>query len=126
MIKAAHRVIFSRSLVTLSKTLHRDMCCLKAPWVCTDNVKLPMPDPLAASCYPCIYWIDHLCKLAPGSYDDTINLWDANSNACLQTFTEHSSLVRAVAFSHDLTKLASASARIRLATENGFMKPYME
>jgi hypothetical protein len=26
-----------------------------------ERVELPDPDPVAASCYSCIYWVDHLC-----------------------------------------------------------------
>ena len=36
-------------------------------------------------------------------------MWDASSGACLQTLEGHSSLVNSVAFSHDSSKLASAS-----------------
>jgi hypothetical protein len=66
-IEAAHHVIFSRSLAILSKTLHRDVYSLEAPGVSVDNMKPPTPDPLAASRYPCIYWIDHLCDSKPKS-----------------------------------------------------------
>jgi hypothetical protein len=55
-----HRAIFSTSLAHLSKTLQRDMYSLKAPGSAVANVRLPHPDPLAASRYPCVYWIDHL------------------------------------------------------------------
>ncbi|KAH7061013.1 quinon protein alcohol dehydrogenase-like superfamily, partial [Paraphoma chrysanthemicola] len=56
----AHRVIFSKSLAVLSSTLYRDMYSLKAPGSAIENVKPPHLDPLAASRYPCVYWIDHL------------------------------------------------------------------
>ena len=60
-IEAAHRVLFSRSLTILSRTLQRDMYNLEALGIFIDDVEPPTPDPLAASRYACIYWIDHLC-----------------------------------------------------------------
>jgi hypothetical protein len=55
-----HMMIFSRSLMVLSSTLHRDMYGLSAPGFPIENVIRPDPDLLATSRYPCIYWIDHL------------------------------------------------------------------
>ena len=52
----------------MSKTLRRDiyrLCTLGYP---IKRVELPNQDPLAASRYSCIYWVDHLC--------------DWNSNSC--------------------------------------------
>ncbi|KAH5722255.1 hypothetical protein HBI17_253400 [Parastagonospora nodorum] len=65
--EAVHQAIFLRSLAILSKTLHRDMYSLEAPGYPIKNIKLPKPDPLAVSRYPCIYWIDHLCDSKPES-----------------------------------------------------------
>ncbi|KAF3037157.1 hypothetical protein E8E11_006197 [Didymella keratinophila] len=59
--EAAHSVVFCRSLAILSKTLQRDMYCLKAPGVQINDVQSPNANPLGASRYACIYWIDHLC-----------------------------------------------------------------
>ncbi|KAF2820701.1 WD40 repeat-like protein [Ophiobolus disseminans] len=53
--EAVHRAIFLRSLVILSKTLHRDIYSLEAPGYPIKNVKLPETDPLAVLQYP-------LCK----------------------------------------------------------------
>jgi hypothetical protein len=61
----AHRVIFSKSLAILSRTLHRDMYSLKALGSPVKNVKPPDTDPLAVSRYPCVYWIDHLHDSKP-------------------------------------------------------------
>ena len=66
--KEAHFVIFSRSLQVMSRTLRRDIYRLRALGYPIERVELPDPDPLAASRYPCIYWVDHLC--------------DWNSNSC--------------------------------------------
>jgi hypothetical protein len=66
-----HRLMFSKSLAIMSRTLHRDMYSLKILGFPVESVKLPNPDPLAASRYSCIYWIDHL-------YDSKYKSW-ANS-----------------------------------------------
>lgn len=65
--EAVHRTIFFRSLPILARTLRRDMFNLEAPGYPIENVKLFEVDPLAASRYPCIYWIDHLCDSKPNS-----------------------------------------------------------
>ncbi|ORX98078.1 WD40-repeat-containing domain protein [Clohesyomyces aquaticus] len=57
----AHYEIFSRSLQVMSKTLRRDMYGLRKWGYPIERVTPPDPDPLAASRYQCIYWIDHLC-----------------------------------------------------------------
>jgi hypothetical protein len=62
-----HRAIFSTSLAHLSTTLQRDMYSLKAPGSAIEKVKPPYPDPLVASRYPCIYWVDHLHDSTPQS-----------------------------------------------------------
>ena len=68
--KATHHVIFSRSLAILSNTLRRDMYSLEALGVAIKDVQPPEPDPLAASRYSCVYWIDHLCDSKPESWAD--------------------------------------------------------
>ena len=68
--EAIHHVIFSRSLTILSNTLHRDMYSLGALGVAIEEVQPPEPDPLAASRYSCVYWIDHLCDSKPESWAD--------------------------------------------------------
>jgi hypothetical protein len=66
-IGEAHREIFSRSLQVISRTLRRDMYSLCALGYPIERVKQPDPDPLAASRYSCIYWVDHLCDMDPDS-----------------------------------------------------------
>jgi hypothetical protein len=68
-IQDVHHVIFSRSLHVMSRTLRRDIYSLRALGYPIERVRKPEPDPLAASRYSCIYWIDHLCD------------WDSNSSA---------------------------------------------
>ncbi|OCK72880.1 hypothetical protein K432DRAFT_252461, partial [Lepidopterella palustris CBS 459.81] len=56
-----HYQIFSRSLQAMSTTLQRDMYSLGALGYPIKEVNQPKPDPLAASRYSCIYWVDHFC-----------------------------------------------------------------
>jgi hypothetical protein len=60
-----HDRIFSRSLDVMSRTLRRDMYGLCAPGYAIERVKQPDLDPLSASRYLCIYWVDHLCECEP-------------------------------------------------------------
>ncbi|KAI9770814.1 MAG: hypothetical protein M1839_003040 [Geoglossum umbratile] len=62
-----HYVIFSRSLQVMSSTLRRNMYSLCALGYPTKRVEQPDLDPLAASRYSCINWIDHLCNCNPNS-----------------------------------------------------------
>ena len=48
-------------------------------------------------------------KVASGSEDNTVKLWDVTSGACLQTLEGHSYWVRSVSFSPDGTMVASGS-----------------
>jgi len=56
-----HYVIFSRSLQVMSRTLRRDIYGLHALGYPIERAEPPDPNPLAASRYSCIYWVDHLC-----------------------------------------------------------------
>ena len=49
-------------------------------------------------------------KVASGSGDKTVKLWDVTSGECLQTLEGHSVFVNSVSFSPDGTKLASGSS----------------
>ena len=48
-------------------------------------------------------------RLASGSYDSTIRIWDTASGRCLQTLKGHSDRVQSVAFSPDSQRLVSGS-----------------
>ena len=48
-------------------------------------------------------------KVASGSDDKTVKLWDVTSGECLQTLEGHSDCVNSVSFSPDGTKVASGS-----------------
>ncbi|KAF2788430.1 NACHT-domain-containing protein [Melanomma pulvis-pyrius CBS 109.77] len=70
-----HYTCFSRSLSAMSRTLHRDMYSLGALGYPIEQVQPPKSDPLAASRYSCIYWIDHLCDWNPSpSAEDKVDL----------------------------------------------------
>jgi hypothetical protein len=72
-----HQAIFSRSLQVMSTTLRRDMYSLCTLGYPAEQIKPPDPDPLAASRYSCIYWIDHLCAWNPSSSaEDQVDLQD--------------------------------------------------
>jgi hypothetical protein len=60
--EAIHHAIFTSSLEVMSRTLKRDMYRLKALGYSIKDVKYLDPDPLAASRYSCVYWVDHLCE----------------------------------------------------------------
>ncbi|CAG8980239.1 hypothetical protein HYALB_00009821 [Hymenoscyphus albidus] len=52
--------MFSKSLEIMSKTLRRDIYELRDPGFQIEMVEQPVPDPLAAAQYSCLYWVDHL------------------------------------------------------------------
>ena len=56
-----HQDIFAKSLTVLHKTLRRDIYNLQAPGYPIEDIKPPVPDPLDALFYSCVYWVDHFC-----------------------------------------------------------------
>lgn len=69
-----HYTVFSRSLLVMSGALRRNVYGLGALGYPIEQVEQPDPDPLAASRYSCIYWIDHLCDWSShcSTYDASI------------------------------------------------------
>jgi hypothetical protein len=61
-LEEMHHTILLTSLQTLSRTLRRNIYGLPALGHPIEQVKRPDPDPLAASRYACVFWIDHLCS----------------------------------------------------------------
>jgi hypothetical protein len=55
-----HYSLFSKSLQVMSNSLQRDMYNLNALGYPAEQVRTPDRDPLAASRYSCVYWVDHL------------------------------------------------------------------
>jgi len=79
-IEDIHHIIFSRSVHVMSMALRRDIYSLHALGYPTELVEQPDPDPLAASRYSCIYWVDHLCDRSSHSYTNQgINLQDGGA-----------------------------------------------
>jgi hypothetical protein len=75
-----HHEIFSRSLEVMSMTLRRDIYSLGQLGYPIEMVKQPDPDPLMASRYSCIYWVDHLCDWEPHSRaDHKVDLQDGGT-----------------------------------------------
>jgi hypothetical protein len=52
--------MFSRSREVIIRTLRRDIYGLHSPGFPNEKVEPPVPDPLAAAQYSCLYWVDHL------------------------------------------------------------------
>jgi hypothetical protein len=67
-VEDVHYSIFLRSLETMSKVLRRDIYSLRELGYTIEHVKQPDPDPLVATRYSCIYWVDHLCDWNSTSY----------------------------------------------------------
>lgn len=61
----------------MSKTLQRDIYGLRAPGYPIEIVEPPLPDPLTAAQYSCLYWVDHLLDCDRGH--TTIDLKDGGS-----------------------------------------------
>lgn len=61
----AHYSIFSKSLGAIAGNLRRDIYNLVRPGYPIDQVNQPDPDPLAATRYACVYWVDHLTECSP-------------------------------------------------------------
>ncbi|KAF2202261.1 WD40 repeat-like protein [Delitschia confertaspora ATCC 74209] len=72
-----HKSVFLKSLHAMSGTLRRDIYSLREFGYPIEQVKQPDPDPLAASRYSCVYWVDHLCNWNNNSsMDYYVNLQD--------------------------------------------------
>ncbi|KAH8661592.1 hypothetical protein BGZ60DRAFT_491655 [Tricladium varicosporioides] len=65
-VEDVHSSIFSRSLQAMSRILKCDVYSLATPGISIDQVKPPVPDPLATIQYSCLYWLDHLLKCDTG------------------------------------------------------------
>lgn len=72
-------------------TLRRNIYDPRAPGYLTEQVRIPDLDPLAASCYSCIYWIDHLCEW--NSNSDTNHQGDLQDGGILDVFIKEISLL---------------------------------
>ena len=57
-----HRIFLTRSIETMSKDLRRDIYSLADLGCGIEEVTKLDTDPLVASRYSCVYWVDHLCN----------------------------------------------------------------
>src|SRR5206468_4019372 len=73
-----HYDMFSQSLALMSASLKRDMYGLIALGFSIDKVEVPNHDPLAATRYSCIHWVDHLYDSFPSS-----------SSRCIESLKEN-------------------------------------
>jgi hypothetical protein len=69
-IEAGHYAIFSRSVQAMFKTLRRDIFQIRCPGYPIEKVAKPSPNPLAATQYACVYWVDHLQDSGCDENDD--------------------------------------------------------
>lgn len=75
-----HNAVFSNSLAILSRDLRRDVYNLVAPGYLAEDAKTPVPDPLRASRYSSIYWVDHLSEsILSNSKSDASHLQDGGA-----------------------------------------------
>ena len=108
----AHYEIFSRSLQVLFKTLRRDMYSLGALGYPVEQVQRPDPDPLAASRYSCIYWIDHLSDWNSSSSADHSE--DLQDNGVVHVFMRKKYLywLEALSLCKSMSKAIVSVARL--------------
>ncbi|XTI92244.1 WD40 repeat-like protein [Cenococcum geophilum] len=109
-----HYTIFVRSLKILSRTLQRDMYGLGALGYPVEDVKQPDLDPLAASRYSCIYWVDHLCDSNPTS--SAIHVDDLQDGGVIDVFLRKMYLywLEALSLCKSMPKGVISMAELRL------------
>lgn len=95
-IAKAHRNILLRSLHAMLKTLRRDIYNLRHPGFPIDDLKTPVPDPLASVQYSCAHWVDHLCEAQQRNDLVDGGLVHKFLEGCLLYWTEASSLLGAL------------------------------
>ncbi|KAF1959925.1 HET-R [Byssothecium circinans] len=71
--------IVSRSIQIMSRTLRRDMYSLGALGYPIEQVEQPQNDPLGASRYSCVYWINHLCDWGRSSTTNSSVMQDGGA-----------------------------------------------
>jgi WD40 repeat protein len=66
-------------------------------------------------------------RIASGSDDRSVKIWDAGTGKCLQTLTGHSAAVNSVAFSPDGSHVASGSLdkSVTIWDTSGLAKPHL-
>ncbi|KAL7809859.1 WD40 repeat-like protein [Trichoderma aethiopicum] len=62
-LQDVHQTMASLSLQAMTRILRKNMYALSYFGLLSDDgVVMPEPDPLSAIRYPCVHWVDHLCK----------------------------------------------------------------
>ena len=114
-----HYEIFSRSLEVMSRTLRRDIYSLGSFGYPIELVKQPDPDPLMASRYSCIYWVDHLCDCNFGCHaDQRVDLVDVFVKKKFLYWLEALSLCRSVPKGVLMMAKLEAHIRVRFGTSD--------
>lgn len=95
-IAEAHRNIYLRSLHAMRKTLRRDIYGLRHHGFLIDDLKTPVPDPMASVQYSCVHWVDHLCEVP--QRNDLVDGGPVHKflEGCLLYWAEASSLLGAL------------------------------
>jgi hypothetical protein len=102
---SVHHSISAESLKVMTRDLHRDMYELKEPGCSIDEVKQPDRDPLAASRYSCIYWIDHFCSSEVTALD--------NNNVAIFLSSKFLYWLEALSLCRNIPKGVSSIAKLR-------------
>ena len=115
-----HHSIFLKSLDILSRTLRRDIYGLHALGSSIEQAKSPNPDPLAASRYSCVYWVDHLCDWNASITNDQFDLPDGST---LDSFLRKKYLywLEALSLCRSIPKGLLAMAKLEALVQVGFV-----
>ncbi|KAF2727861.1 NACHT-domain-containing protein [Polyplosphaeria fusca] len=115
--EVVHYTVFSRSLLVMSDTLRRDVYRLGTLGCPIEQIEQPKPDPLVASRYSCIYWIDHLCDWSSDSlrYDARV----LASGGIVDVFVRKKYLywLEAVSLCKSMSKGVVSMAKLEAITE---------
>lgn len=115
-----HHSIFLKSLEILSRTLRRDIYGLHALGSSIEHAKPPNPDPLAASRYSCVYWVDHLYDWNASITNDQFDLPDGGT---LDSFLRKKYLywLEALSLCRSIPKGVLAMAKLEALVQVGFV-----
>jgi hypothetical protein len=114
-----HHSIFLKSLDTLFRTLRRDIYALHELGYGIEQGKPPDPDPLAASRYSCVYWVDHICNWNSSITNDQVDLKDGG---IVDEFlrTKYLYWLEALSLSRSVPKGVLAMGRLEALVQVGF------
>jgi hypothetical protein len=125
-IERIHHSLFSRSLQVLSRTLRRDMYSLGIVGYPVEEIKQPVPDPLAMSRYSCIYWIDHLYDSIPKSF--TKQIVDLQDGDLVNTFLKKKYLywLEALSLCKSIPKGIVSLAKLEVLSQVKIIGPFIQ